>query len=86
MGKAKRKEEAMKKGIEQVVVEVRGVVQGNALSGVRVSCRQTGNWLAIATLLNAGLSVAIQEHTKQLFEAGRNRIAKPTDRDIARLS
>lgn len=90
MGEQKRKEEAEKKkreqGITTMVVTVLGDVKGSALSNVGVSCKQTGNWLAVLTLLTQGLSMAVQEHTKQLFEAEQSKIAKPTGDDIARLA
>ena len=83
MGEAKRKADL---GITTLHVEITGDVKGNALSNVRVKCDQTGSWLAVATLLLRGLDMAMQSHTKQLFEAGQSRIAKPTGDDIARLA
>ena len=83
MGDAKRKADL---GITKLHIEVTGDVKDNALSNVRVKCEQTGQWLAVATLLLRGLEMAMQEHTKQLFEAGQSRIAKPTGEDIARVS
>ena len=87
MGKAKRREEAAK-GMEmrEVIVQVRGEVRVNSLSNVSVECNQTGNWLVLVTTLTRALSIAVEEHTKQLFAAMKDRIVKPTDGDISRLS
>lgn len=87
MGEQKRREEAEKKkkemGITTLHVGVTGDVKDNVLGNVGVRCDQTGNWLAVATLLLRGLEMAMQEHTKQIFEASQKRIVKPTDGDIA---
>jgi len=80
MGDAKRKKDL---GITTLIVEVRGDVANNTLSNMSVRCEQTGNWLALVTLLARGLEMSIQEHTKQIIEASQKTIHKPTDLDIA---
>lgn len=86
MGEAKRKAEAEQRrkemGVQTITVIVKGDVTPKGISNMRVGSEDTGNCLVMSSLLAQAIQMTLNEHMRQLLEAGQKRIAEPTPQDI----